>query len=148
MPLFFWPVVIFPFVFSKLIFFQVLIGLTFPAYLVLAWAEPRFRPKPTILYLAIISYFIALAASVIFSVDPSRSWWGNQERMNGLFTLLHFFAWLSMTVGVVKTWPQWRRLMNYEITLSAFMASVAFIAETIPESIVVSGRRTRWRFIR
>ena len=132
MPLFFWPVVIFPFVFSKLIFFQVLIGLTFPAYLVLAWAEPRFRPKPTILYLAIISYFIALAASVIFSVDPSRSWWGNQERMNGLFTLLHFFAWLSMTVGVVKTWPQWRRLMNYEITLSAFMASVALLQKPFP----------------
>ena len=42
MPLFFWPVVIFPFVFFEVDIFQVLIGLTFPAYLVLAWAEPRF----------------------------------------------------------------------------------------------------------
>lgn len=132
MPVFFWPVVIFPFVFSKLIFFQVLIGLTFPAYLVLAWAEPKYRPKPTILYLAVICYFLALGASVIFSVDPLRSWWGNQERMNGLFTLLHFFAWLSMTVGVVKTWPQWRRLMNYEITVSAFMAIVALLQKPFP----------------
>ncbi|MBI4138645.1 O-antigen ligase family protein [Candidatus Uhrbacteria bacterium] len=132
MPLFFWPVVIFPFVFSKLIFFQALIGLTFPAYLVLAWAEPRYRPKPTLLYLAIISYFIAVGASTIFSVDPLRSWWGNQERMNGLFTLLHFFAWLSMTVGVVKTWPQWRRLLNYEVTLSAFMAIVALLQKPFP----------------
>ncbi|MBU1629464.1 O-antigen ligase family protein, partial [Patescibacteria group bacterium] len=132
MPLFFWPVVIFPFVFSKLIFFQFLIGLTFPAYLILAWIEPRYRPKPTILYVSIIAYFIALGASVVFSVDPSRSWWGNQERMNGLFTLLHFLAWLSMATGLLKNWVNWRRLLNYQICLSVFMAMVALLQKPFP----------------
>ncbi|MCR4278611.1 MAG: O-antigen ligase family protein [bacterium] len=133
MPLFFWPVVIFPFVFSKLAFFQVLIGLTFPAYLILAWREKRHRPRPTMLYLAIIAYFTAIILSTIFSVDPVRSFWGNQERMNGLFTLLHFFAWLTMAVGMLKTWPQWRRLLNYQIGLSAFMAVVAILQRPFPD---------------
>ena len=132
MPLFFWPVVIFPFVFSKLAFFQVLIGLTFPAYLILAWQEKRHRPRPSMLYIAIIAYFSAIVLSVVFSVDPSRSWWGNQERMNGLFTLLHFFAWLTMAIGMLKTWPQWRRLLNYQIGLSAFMAIVAILQKPFP----------------
>lgn len=136
LPAVFLPVVIFPFVFSKLIFFQVLVGLTFPAYLVLAWAEPQYRPKNSMLYLAIAAYFIAMGASVLFSVDMARSWWGNQERMNGLFTLLHFFAWLTMTVGVIKTWPQWRRLFNYEIALSVFMAVVAILQKPFPKLLM------------
>ena len=129
MPLVFIPVVIFPFVFSKLIFFQVVVGLTFPAYLALAWMEPAYRPRGHWLYLAILSYFVALAISVAFAVDPYRAWWGNQERMNGLFTLLHFFAWLTMTVAVIKTWPQWRRLLTYEVILSGIMAIVPFLQQ-------------------
>jgi len=132
MPAFFWPVVIFPFVFSKLAFFQVLIGLTFPAYLILAWREKLYRPRPAMLYLAIVAYFAAIGISVIFSVDPIRSWWGNQERMNGLFTLLHFFAWLTMTVGMLKTWPQWKRLLNYHVGVSGFMAIVAILQKPFP----------------
>lgn len=136
MPVAFIPVVIFPFVFSKLIFLQILIGLTFPAYLILAWAEPQYRPRQSMLYLAIAAYFFAVGASVVFSVDPFRSWWGNQERMNGLFTLLHFFAWLTMTVGVIKTWPQWRRFLNYEIGLSVFMAVVAILQKPFPSLLM------------
>lgn len=133
MPLMFLPVVIFPFVFSKLIFFQVLIGLTFPAYLALAWMDADHRPPRSMLYWAITAYFIALGLSTAFSVDPVRSWWGNQERMNGLFTVLHFFAWLTMTVGTLKHWKQWYRLLNYEVALSVFMAIVALLQKPFPK---------------
>lgn len=127
MPLVFIPTVIFPFVFSKIIVFQILIGLTFPAYAALAWMEPKYRPPKAPLLFAILAYFAAITLSVVFSVDPMRSWWGNQERMNGLFTLLHFLAWLTMAVGVIKTWDGWRKLLNYEIVLSVFMALVALL---------------------
>lgn len=136
MPLMFIPIVIFPFVFSKLIFFQILISLTFPAYLILAWIDPKYRPRPALLYLAIVSYFVAVGLSVIFSMDPVRSWWGNQERMNGLFTLLHLFAWLTMTVGLLKTWPQWRRLLNYQVGLSVFMAVIALLQKPFPRLLM------------
>ncbi len=136
MPLVFIPVVIFPFVFSKLIFFQVLIGLTFPAYLALAWMEPAYRPKKHLLYFAIIAYFVALALSAIFSVDPMRSWWGNQERMNGLFTLLHFLAWLTMTTSLVTRWEQWRKLLNYQVALAVFMAIVAMLQRVYPNLLL------------
>lgn len=132
MPLAFFPVVIFPFVFSKLLFFQVLIGLTFPAYLVLAWADPNYRPRWTPLYGAIVAYFLAVALSVLFAVDPLRAWWGNQERMNGLFTLLHFIAWLSMTASLLKTWQQWRKILLFEVCISVVMAIVALLQKPYP----------------
>lgn len=135
-PLMFIPVVIFPFVFSKLIYFQILIGLTFPAYLALAWMEPEYRPKKHVLYLAVSAYFVALGLSVIFAVDPFRAWWGNQERMNGLFTLLHFFAWLTMMIGVLKTWEQWRRFLNYQVMLGCLMAIVAILQKLNPNLLM------------
>lgn len=136
MPLVFLPIVIFPFVFSKLIFFQILIGLTFPAYLLLAWMEPAYRPKKHPLYFAIIGYFAALLLSTVFSVDIFRSWWGNEERMNGLFTLLHFLAWLTMTTSLVTRWEQWRKLLNYEIGLAVFMAIVAMLQKIYPNILL------------
>jgi O-antigen ligase len=123
-------------VFSKLIFFQVLVGLTFPVYIVLAWMEPTYRPRFHLLYAAIGAYFVAVGLSMIFAVDPLRAWWGNQERMNGLFTLLHFLAWLTMAVSVLKTWDQWRRLLNYEVVLSAIMAIVALLQKVNPNLLL------------
>lgn len=136
MPLVFIPSVIFPFVFSKLIAFQILVGVTFPAYLILAWMEPKYRPKKHILYSAILAYFVALALSVVFAVDPFRAWWGNQERMNGLFTLLHFLAWLTMAIGVLKTWEAWRRLLNFQVALSGVMAIVAIMQKFNPNLLL------------
>lgn len=136
LPLVFIPVVIFPFVFSKLIFFQILVGMTFPAYLALAWMEPAYRPKKHVLYFAILAYFVAIGLSVIFAVDPYRAWWGNQERMNGLFTLLHFLAWLTMTVGIMKTWEQWKTLLHYQVILSAIMAIVAILQKLNPNLLL------------
>lgn len=133
MPLAFFPVVIFPFVFSKLLFLQMLIGLTFPAYLILAWVEPMYRPKRHVLFYAIFAYFVAVALSVVFAVDPIRAWWGNQERMNGLFTLLHFLAWLLMAVSVIRTWEQWKKILIFEVCVSAVMASVALLQKPFPK---------------
>ena len=136
MPLMFVPVVIFPFVFSKLIYFQILIGLTFPAYLALAWAEPQYRLRKSFLYTALSAYFIALFLSVIFAADPARAWWGNQERMNGLFTLLHLFVWLTMTISMFKTWKDWQYLLNYQVILGAIMAVVALLQKPYPKLLL------------
>lgn len=127
MPLVFIPSVIFPFVFSKLVVFQMIIGITFPAYLTLAWIDPRVRPKTHPLYLALIVYFLALLGSVAFAVDPARAWWGNQERMNGLFTLLHFFVWLTMATGVLRRWDDWKLVLQYQTIIGALMGLVAVL---------------------
>lgn len=132
MPLVFAPVVIFPFVFSKMAFFQVVIELTLPAFIVLAWIEPQYRPKRTSLLIAICAYFLAVLVSVIFATDPMRAWWGNQERMNGLFSVLHFLLWFIMATSVVKTWAEWKRLIWFQLCLSVFMGAIALLEKPFP----------------
>ncbi len=122
MPLIFIPSVIFPFVFSKIILFQILIGLTFPAYLLLIWMRPEERPRSHPLLWSLVAYFVAIAMSVVFAVDPMRAWWGNQERMNGLFSMLHFLAWLLMMSSVAKTWEDWKKLLNVQVVVGGLVA--------------------------
>lgn len=125
MPLVFIKELIFPFVFSKLVVFQILLGMTFPAYLILAWMEPMYRPRKHPLPLAILAYFGAMLLSTVFSVDPLRSWWGNQERMNGMFTLLHFLAWFLMTTSLVRTWKEWEVVLRLQAVIGGLVALTA-----------------------
>ncbi len=136
MPMVFLPSVIFPFVFSKLIALQILIGLTFPAYVGLAILEPSYRPRLKPVYFALLAFLTAIGISVIFAADPSRAWWGNQERMNGLFTVLHFFAWLVMATAVLKTWDQWKKLLGFQIVVSVLMAIVALLQLPFPKLLL------------
>lgn len=124
--------VVYPYVFLKLLFLQILVALTVPAFLVLAWREPRFRPRFSWVYAALGAHYVALALSVATAVDRHRAFWGNQERMNGLFSLLHFVAWLAMATSVLKTWGQWRRLLHWQAALGVVMAAVALLQRPFP----------------
>ena len=127
------PVVFFPSVFPKIIFLQFTIGLTFPAYLCLAWLEPRFRPPRSAIYAAILFHIAAVTVSTVLSVDSHQSWWGGQERMGGQFGLLHFVAWLTMTIGLFKRWEEWSRLLRFEVVVAVIMAIVALLQIPYPD---------------
>ncbi len=135
MPVVYFPGVVWPYSFAKLIALQITIGLTFPAYLALAWMEPKFRPPRSAPYAAILVYFCVILVLAVFSVDSARSWWGSQARMTGIFSLLHFLAWLTMTVGLLKNWDVWAKLLNVQIVLAFSMALVALLQIPYPKLV-------------
>ncbi|MBS2021132.1 MAG: O-antigen ligase family protein [Deltaproteobacteria bacterium] len=122
MPVIFWPqLVVFPFIFLKLIFFQIVLGLTLPAWIVLAIRQPRFRPTRSLVMITLGIHYAVLTLATIVAYDRHRSFWGNEERMNGLFTLLHVLAWFFMTVSTVRTWPEWRNLLRWQAAIGAVL---------------------------
>lgn len=124
--------VVYPYVFLKLLFLQILVALTLPAFLVLAWRVPRYRPRFSWVWAALGAHCLALALSVATAADRHRAFWGNQERMNGLFSLLHFVAWFAMASSVFKSWRQWRRLLHWQAALGFAMAAVALLQRPFP----------------
>jgi O-antigen ligase len=144
LPLVFLPgLVVYPFVFLKLLYFQVLVSLTLPAFLVLAWRDPRYRPRFSWVYAALGGHYVALALSAATAMDRHQAFWGNQERMNGLFSLLHFVAWLAMASSVLKTWPEWRKLLHWQAALGFIMAVVALLQGPFPNLLgFEAGART------
>jgi len=93
----------FPFITSKAFLFQIIIEIIFALYLVLAIQNASFRPKKSLLFLAVGAYFGAIFLSTLFGVDVSRSLFGNYERMWGFFQLAHFFLFFIILAGVFKT---------------------------------------------
>src|ERR1700749_1864090 len=73
----------FPFISGKPFPFRILVEIAFSAWVVLALAEPKYRPKFSwtfVLYGAFVLWmFIADAAAV----SPLKAFWSNFERMDG-----------------------------------------------------------------
>jgi O-antigen ligase len=115
----------FPFIFPKMLLLQATIALTVPAFLLLAWRQPDFRPRRSWLSIALSAYFAALTLSCIFAFNRHRSFWGSQDRMGGLFSLAHFFVWYVMATSLLRTWRDWRWLLHWQVALGFFVALAA-----------------------
>ncbi len=65
--------------------------------------------------------------SALFGTDFYTSWWGNLERMLGIWGLLHFAAFFIMLATIFKTQKDWRILMKVSVAVSIVVAALALI---------------------
>src|SRR3989344_5575599 len=79
----------FPFITGKNFLFRAGVEILFALWLFLMFRDKKWIPqKSLILFFVCLTVFI-LALSTIFGADPSRSFWSNYERMQGLVGHLH-----------------------------------------------------------
>jgi len=128
-----------PHVFFTTIVLQATIALTMPAFLLLAWRQPAYRPRRAWLSMALGAYFVALSLSCVFAFNRHRAFWGSQDRMGGLFSLAHFFAWYVMATSMVRTWRDWRRVLHWQVALGLYVALVALLDLRDPTIDRISG---------
>ncbi len=126
LPLIYIPILPFPFILGKALFFRLMINLSILAFLVTLirspglWRDIKIKFKNPIFIL--ISLFVLSALiSVLFSVDIFRSFWGSLERMEGFIMTLHFFAFLVMTVAVFEK-KDWLRFFKFLLVISGIVA--------------------------
>lgn len=123
----------YPYVFPKMVYFQTLIGLTFPAWLLLAYHKPEYRLTYSRMFGALLLWFLVLALSTVAGASPWRSFFSTHERMTGLFALLHFLAWLLMSAATLKQPGQWRRLFETQIAIGFVASCITFVLPYHPE---------------
>jgi O-antigen ligase len=129
----------YPFVFFKTLLLQATIAVTVPAFLLLAWRQPSFRPRRSWLSIALGAYFVALSLSCVFAFHRHRAFWGSQDRMGGLFSLAHFFVWYVMATSLLRTWRDWRRILHWQVVLGFFVALSALLYLGDPQIDRISG---------
>ncbi len=115
---------LYPYIFSKIIFFRIFVEIIFAAYIFLAVYDKRYRPnwKNPLIYSSTIFVAILFVTS-LFGVDFSRSFWSTQERMTGLLTILHFWAWFIVLASVFKNFQDWKKLI-YATLISSFLVGL------------------------
>ncbi len=116
---------IFPFVVGKIIYFQVMIELVAVFYILLAVINPSYRPKKTLILWLMVAHLGAWILAGIFGISPLRSFWGNFERMSGIFSYAHFVVYFIILVSVMRNKKSWVAYLVTALFISTIQSFVA-----------------------
>lgn len=112
----------FPFITSKGFALRILVEVGFGAYVLLALADKRYRPRfswTSALYAAFVLWmFIA----DFFAANPHKAFWSNYERMDGWVTMIHVFLFFLMAGAVLSAEKLWKRWWLTVLAASALVA--------------------------
>ncbi len=105
-PLFISKSLFFPYITGKAFIFRIIVELVFLAWIPLAIFFKEYRPRKNVLTIAILVFIFVVSLATILGVNPTRSFWSNFERMEGLLTYLHLAAYffVASTVFTKKDW--------------------------------------------
>lgn len=124
MPFIFMDGLIFPFITGKIFVFQIIVELIFAAYLILIYFDRNYRPRVAPVLIAVSLFILTAILATIFGIDPDRSFWGNYERMSGLFTILHFFAYFLILTSLLREQKTWLNYLSWALALSGIQAII------------------------
>ncbi len=117
----------FPYITGKNFTFRIVVEIMLALYVLLAIREPKYRPRSSHLMWAFGAFVVWMAIATIFSVDPSKSFWSNYERMDGYITLVHIFALfvIASTVLTVEKW--WEKFFQVSVAASMLQGAYALL---------------------
>jgi O-antigen ligase/tetratricopeptide (TPR) repeat protein len=108
---------IFPFITTKAYFFYIIIDVLLLCYLFILTKKPLYPHQSKLLLffgvLIILGFIFDL-----FGLSFKNSWWGNYERMMGIYTSLHFLIYLWLLLSVFNTKEKYFKLLNISLVVS------------------------------
>lgn len=125
-PLIISPETIFPFQTGKGILYRVLVELSAFSSLCLCVIEPKFRPKPNPLFWSVLIFAGTLLLTLAASPNLSLSFWGDLERMEGVFGILHGVVLFLVAYGLFTRREDWTRFFAVSLVVSVFVSLYAF----------------------
>jgi len=130
----------FPFIVPKNISFRILVEVALGLYLILIMFNASYRPKINKLTLSIIIFFGITVVASLLGDNFAFSFWGDYERMSGVFHNLHLLAFFIILANVFKRNKDWYQLFAFTIFI-ALLASVLGLSQQwqIPQLIKSSG---------
>jgi len=125
-PLFVTKHLYFPFISTKVFIFRIIIEVIFVIWLILLWRKVIKPPYwKNALLISIIIYLAVMAITAVSGVQCYRSFWGTMERGGGLFTYLHYFAFLLILITVFTKKKDWQKLLDIFLTVSLLVGLAA-----------------------
>lgn len=125
-PLFYLRQGVFPFILSKMMFFQGAVEILFGFWLILAISDKRYRPKKTPLFFALLLFLVVLAITTFAGLDPWRSFWSSYERAFGFFAILHLAAF-AIVVSSLKNNLPWKTIFYASLITTLIIDILASI---------------------
>ena len=123
LPLLVYRPVLYPYVFSKILSFQFIVEIIFIIWLFLAlYFGKKYRPdwkNPLVIALTIFMGILFLTS--LTGIDSAKSFWSTQERMTGIITLLHFYAFFIILISTFKNKRDWQKFIGASLIYALFV---------------------------
>lgn len=128
----------FPFIATKAFLFRIVVEIMLLAFLYLALVDEQYRPKRNILTIILGLFIIGAFISSFLGVNFYGSFWGDMERSDGLFLLLHLAAFFVILTSVIKTEKTWARFFDISLVV-ALLVSLFAVAQSLKlESVLAT----------
>jgi hypothetical protein len=116
---------LFPYITSKAFSLRIMVELTLPFYIYLIVAYKELRPnlKNPIVAGGILFLVISLFAG-FFGVNPLKSFWGNFERMGGVYYLAHLTLLMFYTLCLCQMGKAWVKAALWGMLGSAILVTI------------------------
>ncbi|MAZ56411.1 hypothetical protein CL653_01330 [bacterium] len=147
-PLIVSPELFFPYITGKNIWFRVLVELAVAAWLCLCLIDTKFRPRPSAILTAFLTFLAVMFVANLFGEYAPKSFWSNYERMEGYIMLVHV-ALFFLLLGSVLDWKK-NRFISFKISTWDFFLHVSLVAATLVAftalwQLLQSTSTTDWR---
>lgn len=104
-----WNAMLFPYITGKNFSFRILVEIAAACWILLMILDKSFRPKKSILLWIYTAFVGILFLADIFSVNITRSFFSNFERMEGFISHAHLFLYFLMLITLLKDKVQWEK---------------------------------------
>jgi len=121
----------FPFVAPKTIFFRIAIEIILVAYIFLVMANRRWRPRINVLTVAVTLFLAVFILASFTGVNLERSFWSTNERMTGILTMLHLFAFFIILSSVFKKRQDWERILGVSIIVGVILSCYVLLGSEL-----------------
>lgn len=117
----------FPAIFPKAVYFRLLIEVAVAAYVPLAILSPQFRPRYHVVYAALFVFAALVILTSLTGENFSYSFWGNYERMDGIFSWLHYWAAIVIAASVLRERRDWLALLSSSVAVAVLISGYGFL---------------------
>ncbi|MFA6354666.1 MAG: O-antigen ligase family protein [Candidatus Paceibacterota bacterium] len=134
-PLFYLKQAVYPYTFSKTLFFQILCELIIILWISLVIIDKKYRPKLTPIFWAFLTLGLVLIINSIFGEDPLRSFWGTQERALGVYTYLHFIL-LGLVISSLGKEISFKKVAYFSLISASIVSVIGLIQLSNPNFLL------------
>lgn len=131
----------FPYIVGKNFGFRIIVEIMLALYLILAIVDPVYRPKKSHLTMAIGIFVGIITLAAFLGENPTKSFWSNFERMEGVVTYFHLFAYFIVASTVLSVRNMWRPYLNLHLAAGVIMALYGVLQWAGAMQIVQDGTR-------
>ncbi|MCS7184288.1 MAG: O-antigen ligase family protein, partial [Patescibacteria group bacterium] len=122
----------FPYITGKAIFFRIIVEIALLLMVIFLLNNKQFFPKKNeYLFWVSVIFIIGIFIVNLFSMRPYLSFWGNAERSEGVWALIHFIIWFWLLWIVFKIDPSFKKTIFYSFLIALYIISFIEIYQGI-----------------